>query len=853
MNMGFPQSLLREVLDISIENGCKCTLKITVSGDFDNSPIEKTWDITLESIYSTQSYKIEGLPGGVELSVVVAILLDDEAYYKSNTAKVTLTEDKQISVKLSKVGSLADVSDLKAEVKDSNVFLTWTDPNIAKLFGMEVTYTSTNGSSSSTNNTTGRTILPAMETGSLFVAPGNGGIAIADLEAGTYTFTVRSMDVNGSKSAGVSVEATVEEATEPTSLDVTVSPSTTEMTNQEITVTITMTANSEDATTAISELYYAKGLLTTADEVTQAENCQKLTPSQTSDTVQTASFTVSENGIYTIFATAQNGETAFKYISISNIYTLPPDDVSDLTALVRNSDVFLSWTDPTADNLFGMEVTYTSTSGASSSNSNGTDRAILPTMETGSYFVAPGNGGTVMADLEAGTYTFTVKTMDVNGSKSDGVSVTATVESSSVTANNGQVLEVSLSTSQIDLADVTSDSTSMVTVKGTNFNQASSIKVQLYDSDGNQTGNSLDIDNSRFSQATTSFSTNLSIPQSDDFYTVKVLIDDVVQSRTASLHVYSAPSFSEFTMPTSVGNAASGKTVTASVKGKNFKNPNINATSDFLITCSDDGGAEIVDGASVTVEDDNLLNVNLKIPSQAKVYTVKISCGEASQEGTFTVNATNSYEVGDIVLADKTTVKADAYSADADNPAVGVIAFINDKGWPVVLGLQQSESTLQWALDESTGYNTKFTDIIVKYSDSSGSYTFTGDLDGSDNWDVICSVDPEGSATPATNYPAFNYAVTYGTTAGLSETTFANGWYMPSLAELLKVYDNMSTLQTSLTVADGFSFNNYCYWTSSQSIYDVCVYYVFFSNGNFGVSYGKAHYNYVLVLHTFVE
>ena len=83
MGMAFPQSLLREVLDISIENGCKCSLKITISGAFEDSPIEKTWDITLESIYSTKYYSFENLPGNVELSVDVEILLDDKVYYKS--------------------------------------------------------------------------------------------------------------------------------------------------------------------------------------------------------------------------------------------------------------------------------------------------------------------------------------------------------------------------------------------------------------------------------------------------------------------------------------------------------------------------------------------------------------------------------------------------------------------------------------------------------------------------------------------------------------------------------------------------------------------------------------------------
>ena len=79
-------------------------------------------------------------------------------------------------------------------------------------------------------------------------------------------------------------------------------------------------------------------------------------------------------------------------------------------------------------------------------------------------------------------------------------------------------------------------------------------------------------------------------------------------------------------------------------------------------------------------------------------------------------------------------------------------------------------------------------------------------MDGSDNWEYICSVDPTGTADTATNYPSFNFANTYGTTAGLTGTDYADGWYLPSIAELYQVYENKTAIQEGLTATGGFTF-----------------------------------------------
>ena len=110
-------------------------------------------------------------------------------------------------------------------------------------------------------------------------------------------------------------------------------------------------------------------------------------------------------------------------------YPINPTDTTDTTAPSDISDLSLSftkstnnnvtaqvfWTDPadTDGDLFGMEITYAEKSA---------NRVTLPAMEKDSIFIAPGKQNAVISDLTAGrTYIFTVKTMDTNGNKSQGI------------------------------------------------------------------------------------------------------------------------------------------------------------------------------------------------------------------------------------------------------------------------------------------------------------------------------------------------------------------------------------------------------------------------------------------------
>ena len=260
------------------------------------------------------------------------------------------------------------------------------------------------------------------------------------------------------------------------------------------------------------------------------------------------------------------------------------------------------------------------------------------------------------------------------------------------------------------------------------------------------------------------------------------------------------PKFTSFTIP-NADISKVGSTVTATVKGVNFTASGITG-SDFSVSCT--ALPSITNGATITVIDNSTLQVTLTIPGTANDYSVTISSGSASTIGTFSVKDYTAYTVGKIVLADKTPVDKDSYTAiDSSNPPVAIICGTNKYGAALGIALHTSRSPLHhWAKDGSTGYNTKFEGIICTPSTTGSgaaqTATFTGDTDGSDNWEYIKSIDPAGAADAATNYPAFHWVNQYNTqyAAQLGGTNFA--WYMPSLAELCEVCKNKADINASL-------------------------------------------------------
>ena len=241
------------------------------------------------------------------------------------------------------------------------------------------------------------------------------------------------------------------------------------------------------------------------------------------------------------------------------------------------------------------------------------------------------------------------------------------------------------------------------------------------------------------------------------------------------------------------GTSYGGNKLPVKITGKNFKAYHVSQAN------FSGSGATF---SNFNIVSDTFAMAEVECPSVVGDTTVTVTCKTASKTGVLSVkDYSTGYEAGKIVLADKSLVEKDSYTmVDHANPPVGVICGYT-YGVPKMISLKKHYERLKWAEESTTGYSEKLEGIICNPSQkgdgAASTATFTGDIDGSDNWEYIKSIDPVGTADAATNYPAFNWVNEYNTTYAslLGGKNFA--WYMPSLAELCEVYKNRTAINES--------------------------------------------------------
>lgn len=161
-------------------------------------------------------------------------------------------------------------------------------------------------------------------------------------------------------------------------------------------------------------------------------------------------------------------------------------------------------------------------------------------------------------------------------------------------------------------------------------------------------------------------------------------------------------------------------------------------------------------------------------------------------------------EVGDFILKDGTILSKDetpesgkvaaviVRAASGDTPALGVGIFHNKDGLP-------------WCTDDAVGLNTNITELVGTIED--------GYMDGSDGWQILKGACSDAEEHPD-YYPAWNYSLTYAKNNDLTGY-MAEGWYLPTFAELYTIFQNMETVDASLSKAGGNQFENGCYISST--------------------------------------
>ena len=237
--------------------------------------------------------------------------------------------------------------------------------------------------------------------------------------------------------------------------------------------------------------------------------------------------------------------------------------------------------------------------------------------------------------------------------------------------------------------------------------------------------------------------------------------------------------------------------------------------------------------------------------------------------------ASQGYEVGDIVFNDgsATPYTADLTLTDKQKSAAIAVIFYtgtelnNDSDTTTVrtlgLGLNNSTGTgnwFAWTIEGSEGYNNYLPNLQcdVDNKRSSTESTFGDVLDGSNLWSTLCGyVDDEETSG---NYPAWEWVNNYATSNSLTGD-YASGWYLPTAAELAKlycaIYPDDSVINAALNAAGGREIarkngtSGVYYWSASQTNPTANYAFSVSMNNGFIQGEGKGHTQSVCAIRAF--
>ncbi|WP_455156600.1 DUF4959 domain-containing protein [Treponema socranskii] len=809
------------------------------------------------------NYIAEGLTNGTAYTFTIKTI--DKSLNKSVGVK---TESAVTPVSTSDTTPPAEVTVLTAQAGRGKIALSWKNPADDDLYQVEITALPAHGSLKTA-------VYLAAEKGKVVSYSADG--LNADTE---YTFTVKTVDKALNKSAGVSKTArtqTVPVPGAPMVVTLTQSPAT--PTNGNVTVSVS-------SSTSVKTAKWSPGIKT-VDEV--LANGTDITGN---------SFTLSENGTYTVAVMDTDGRREIKTITIGNIDKTPPAKVQNLSAVYASisQKITVTWTNPADADFAGTVLRYKKGAGSetevplsktearyeispvpaddsvytisvttkdelgneseketirvrSTTGAEVTaislDRTHLDTIMTNRSIAVSITGSNldrltdllvrvtdghtaetaVMATIDAPHNTATATVTAPVPARPTEAGTVYTVEAllnsaipaqataSFIVSKPAEVKEIILSPEKIKFGSASSVS---VRVKGANFDIRGETKIKLLNSAGQEVSAST-VTVAPDVGTASEFDAAIPLPSESGVFTVALYFDGKKDAKTADVQLYGDPVITKVSIPCA-GISYAGNKIPVTIVGKNFTAPGISAA--YF-----NGTGAIF--SNFKVVSDILATAEVSCPYTAREYPVTVHCKNASKTGTISVKDYSLWTPGKIVLADKTVVDKALYTAiDPANPPIAVVCGTTLYGVPIGVALHRS-NFLQWAKEGTTGINTKFEGIIctpsVTESGAAASATFTGDTDGSDNWDYICSIDPEGTANAAVNYPAFDWVLKYNTAYEAQLGSARPAWYMPSIAELCEVYKNKDAVNASLlkinglngTYADANLGTGY-FWSSSQ-------------------------------------
>ena len=339
---------------------------------------------------------IRGLNNGTEYTFSLFAL--DKTHNEAQ--KVEL---KAAPVDSSDMSPPAEVTGLKSVATAGRIGLSWNDPKDEDLFGIEITYKESSAMTRS---------LAKMEEKSVFAAPGLQYIEVPNLANGTeYTFTVKTMDTSGNKSAGVTVKATpvAVDSKEPLKIDLSVPP-------EKSNTAITITANITTAAQSVDRVVYKKDGSEVASKLLADSSA---IPAKKGSTDRTWTFEIkatdeTANGTYTVAAIDSDGREETAQIPISNFDFTAPKVASGLKAALSTdkTSVTLTWKDPDDKDFDHVEICFVSNDGTSDSEKSETVE-VKKDVQSNDFAVEPSKA----------YYEYYIVTVDTLGNKSPEIPI----------------------------------------------------------------------------------------------------------------------------------------------------------------------------------------------------------------------------------------------------------------------------------------------------------------------------------------------------------------------------------------------------------------------------------------------
>lgn len=143
----------------------------------------------------------------------------------------------------------------------------------------------------------------------------------------------------------------------------------------------------------------------------------------------------------------------------------------------------------------------------------------------------------------------------------------------------------------------------------------------------------------------------------------------------------------------------------------------------------------------------------------------------------------------------------------SDGLVEGIVFGKNEEGIPLYVSIDNVQN-LQWAVENSIGAVTKINAIAAKIANSTdfANIEFTGDTNGSDNFDEIIALSINDNSFSIENYPIFAFASNTG-----------DNWYIPTAKEIYDLYSEKDLINQKLAkLQKDPLFEDGHWWTSSQ-------------------------------------